>query len=82
MLDHDRGGLWVGQQPLKLRPLSIQPDANLGDDFGDLQPFPGRPSGHTGDLPIQIGTLIMRRHPCVDHRAAGQAVRKLDDDRA
>jgi len=82
MLDHDRGRLRVGQQLPKLRPLAIQPGADLGDDFGDLQPFLGRPSGHTGDLPIQIGTLIMRRHPRVDHRAAGPAVGKLDDDRA
>jgi len=59
VFDDDRRHLRIGEQTADLCPSAVHARADLGLHSGDRQPGLGRPLAQAGDLPVEIGPLVV-----------------------
>ncbi len=60
VLDDDRGRSSVCEQARELAATSVHPRTDLGHYLGDAHALSSGPSGHTGNLPVEVCPLVMR----------------------
>jgi len=71
VFDDDRRHLRIGEQTADLCPSAVHARADLGLHSGDRQPGLGRPLAQAGDLPVEIGPLVVGRDSGVETETIG-----------
>src|ERR1700739_2250448 len=80
--DHHTGRR-VRQHSPQLGTLPVQPGPDLGHDLANLMPVGSSPRREASNLTVQVGTLIVRGHPRIQHHTTRRVTRgDVNPDRA